>query len=158
MALILCSGKGESLAVCDFPSYNHPTYNYYPYGSIYLSLAFSQTLILSNVPAIWQVTVVIYWSVELCADNGPPAATEDKVPSSTASVDGDKPPAASSSTTEAAAEADEDSNTKNTAEGDTTSSDAPAVAAASDQQPQIISVPELPDATANAFTQLVLFK
>ena len=123
----------------------------------------------------------------MCADSGPPAATEDKVPSSTASVDGDKPsvdgdkpsvdgdkpsvdgdkpppapvdgdkpPAASSSTTAAAAEAEEDSSTKSTAEGDTTSLDAPAVAAVADQQPQIISVPELPDATANAFTQLVL--
>ena len=87
-------------------------------------------------------------------DNGPPAAAEDKVPPSMSSVDGDKPPAASTSTPAVATTADsDDKNIAEDAEGDNTASDAPVAA---DQQSQINIIPELSDATSNAFTQLVL--
>ena len=94
-----------------------------------------------------------YWNV---TDDGPPAtAAEDKQPSSsTTPVDGDRPSATSTSTATVAT-AGEDSNTDNTAkdeEVDNTSSDATVVA---NQQSQINIIPELPDATSNAFTQMV---
>ena len=89
-------------------------------------------------------------------DNGPPAAAGDEVPSSTASVDGDKQTPAASTPTPAVPTAVEDSNNNSTAgdaDGDNTSSGAPV---ATNQQSQITVIPELPDATSNAFTQLVL--
>ena len=78
------------------------------------------------------------------------------MPPSTGSVDGVKPPETSSSAP--ALVTAEDSNNDNTADGtdgDNTSSDAPL---ATNQQSQINIIPELPDATSNAFTQLVLCK
>ena len=76
------------------------------------------------------------------------------MPSSTGSVDGDKP-AETSSSAPVVATAEGSNNTADDADGDNTSSDAPV---ATDQQSQINIIPELPDATSNAFTQLVLYK
>ena len=78
-----------------------------------------------------------------------------KPPSPTAPVDGDKPPTASTSTAAVATAKDNSNNTAaQGGEGDNTSSDAPV---ATDQQSKINIIPELPDATANAFTQLVFY-
>jgi len=88
-------------------------------------------------------------------DDGPAATAEDKLPSSS-TVDGDKPSAASTSTPVVAAAEDNknDGAAKDKEEGDNTSLDVPVAA---NQQPQINVIPELPDATSNAFTQMVLY-